>query len=640
VVTADAPRTADVPQAPAAGDVGGDDLVVLLDVYGHPSGVMPKRDVHHAHTPFHLAFSCYAVDPAGRVLLTRRADGKRTWPSVWTNACCGHPGPGETLRTAVTRRLAQELGLSPARLGLALPDFVYRATMTGTGVVEHELCPVVVALVDGEPVPDPDEVSAVEWTTWDALRRRARDEPDSLSPWSVRQIERLDELGSSPLAWLDEVVPFGAPAIGEVGLDRPMSAEPAPQGPLPLRGRSGPDRPVASPVPVGATVDADAALLSGAAVPSGDGTPLADRRPRWLGPLPVERDALAAVREPVNELLHRFLRQRAAEARTLDPAVGDIADEVGRLVAAGGKRLRPAFVYWGHRATGAAHDDGVLAAAAAVELLHTFALVHDDVMDRSDRRRGHPTAHVALSQRHGDEDLDGDGAWFGLSGAVLAGDLTFVWADQMLDEAPLPAEALVRARRVFTRLRTEVVGGQYLDLRLAHEPDATERAARTVALLKSARYTVTRPLQLGAALAPDGADPATAEALVRYGDAVGLAFQMRDDVLGLFGDPAVTGKSCLDDLREGKRTLLVLRALALAEPDDRRLLAEALGDPALDPERAGRCCAIVAGSGALASIEALLDAQHALALRAIADLYAPARAALEQLADLAIRRWR
>jgi geranylgeranyl diphosphate synthase type I len=345
------------------------------------------------------------------------------------------------------------------------------------------------------------------------------------------------------------------------------------------------------------------------------------------------------VREPVNALLHDFLGLRHDEATELDPAIGEIAGEVQRLVGVGGKRLRPAFDYWGHRATAASHDDAVLVVAAAVELLHTFALVHDDVMDRSDRRRGHPTTHVALTGRHRDEGLDGDGDWFGLSGAVLAGDMTFVWADQMFESAPLPVAALARARQVFTRLRTEVVGGQYLDLRLAHEPAASEAAARRVALLKSARYTVTRPLQLGAALAPAGADEATSTALARYGDAVGLAFQMRDDILGLYGDPAVTGKSCLDDLREGKRTLLVLRALALAEGADHKLLAGALGDPLLDEDQARRCCDVIAASGALASVEALLDAQHALALRAIADLDAPARLALEQLADLAIHRW-
>jgi geranylgeranyl diphosphate synthase type I len=159
-----------------------------------------------------------------------------------------------------------------------------------------------------------------------------------------------------------------------------------------------------------------------------------------------------------------------------------------------------------------------------------------------------------------------------------------------------------------------------------------------VALLKSARYTVTRPLELGAALAPDG--PRVAPALAAYGDAVGIAFQMRDDILGLFGDPAVTGKSALDDLREGKRTVLVLRALRLADDRQRRVLEGCLGDPGLDEERAAEARAAVADSGALASVEALLSAQHALALEALAGLPAPAAAALRELAGLAIeRRW-
>ncbi|HEX5366798.1 MAG TPA: isopentenyl-diphosphate Delta-isomerase, partial [Acidimicrobiales bacterium] len=156
--------------------------VVLLDPAGRPSGTLPKDAVHHERTPLHLAFSCHVVAPDGRVLLTRRAAVKQTRPSTWSNACCGHPRPGETLRRAVERRLADELGLAPRRMALAIPDFAYRAAMEG-GPVEHELCPVVVAEVDAEPVPDPAEVEAVAWTTWDELRVRAAAEPGSLSPW-------------------------------------------------------------------------------------------------------------------------------------------------------------------------------------------------------------------------------------------------------------------------------------------------------------------------------------------------------------------------------------------------------------------------------------------------------------------------
>jgi isopentenyl-diphosphate delta-isomerase type 1 len=579
-----------------------DDPVVLLDARGRPSGTIPQGEVHHEHTPLHLAFSCHVVAPDGRVLLTRRAATKHTWPATWSNACCGHPRPGETLRHAVERRLRDELGVRPRRLALAIPDFVYRATMPD-GPVEHELCPVVVAEIDADPQPDPDEVDGVEWTSWEALRARAADDPASLSPWSVAQIARLAALAATPSDWLDAQLDPGSAAVGEVGLDRPAGLRVV--------------RPEPTPAPDG--------------------------------------DAVATVRGPVERTLALFLAARRREAVDLHPAIDQIGHEISGLVAAGGKRLRPAFAYWGHRATGAAHDDGVVVAGAALELLHTFALLHDDVMDRSDRRRDRPTAHRALAARHRRDGLDGDDAWFGTSAAILAGDLAFLWSNRLLDEAPVGPEALARARAVFQRLCTEVIGGQYLDLRLtdgdgrgATGSDASrpgragaggaDDLARHVALLKSARYTVTRPLQLGAALGDPGRAAGLDAALTAYGDAVGLAFQLRDDVLGLFGDPAVTGKSRLDDLRAGKHTLLVVRALDVAPAAGRRVLAGALGDPGLDDAAAERCRDVVASSGALASVEALIAARQDQALRAVRSVAEPARSALEALAALATDR--
>jgi geranylgeranyl diphosphate synthase type I len=616
-----------------------DDPVVLLDAFGQAAGTLPKHAVHHAGTPFHLAFSCHVVDEHGRALLTRRAASKATFPATWSNACCGHPLPGETLRSAVTRRLAAELGLSPVRMGLALPDFTYRASLDG--IVEHELCPVVIAEVAGLPEPDPDECDDHEWAEWGAVLDRADTRPETLSPWSVRQFARLARLAPAPggpRAWLDE----HAAGEGAVGLDSPL-AEPHDEALAPVGVAAG-----------AAAVSGNGSNGNGSnGNGNGNGSNGNGSHPDLgrlggvgrLGasvprPLATIDDcpSLAAVRGDVDDLLLGFLAERRAEAEALAPAVDEMGAEVRRLIGAGGKRLRPAFVYWGHRAGGAAHDPRVLAAAAAAELLHTFALVHDDVMDRSDRRRGDATAHVALAERHRAGGLTGDPDWFGVSAALLAGDLAFVWADQMLEASDLPAERLARARNVFTTLRSEVIGGQYLDLRLAHAPAATEDDALRVALLKSARYTVTRPLQLGAAVA--GVDEATVGALTRYGDAVGLAFQMRDDVLGLFGDPDVTGKGCIDDLREGKRTLLVVRALALTEGADHDLLAGALGDPDLDEATAGDCCEVVARSGALASVEALLTAEHARALHAVEGVYPPARTALTQLADMAVFRWR
>jgi isopentenyl-diphosphate delta-isomerase type 1 len=545
--------------------------VVVVDERGRVLRTIPKAMAHHERTPLHLAFSVHVVRPDGRFLLTRRSARKRTWPGVWSNGCCGHPQLGETLRSAVTRRLVYELGVSPSDVSVVLPDFAYRAAMSD-GTVEHELCPVLVARVDGQLDPDPDEVDAVQWVDWPSLVTRAQEAPATLSPWCVEQVLRL------------EAEDMAAPGSG-----------------LPT------------------------AMLDGTTA-----TPAA--------PDPTAAACVADSHRRIEHALTSFLDERERALLAIDDALAPLIDEIRGLVDAGGKRLRPAFAYWGHRATGAAHDDGALGPAAAIELLHTFALLHDDVMDRSATRRGRPSALASMTDAHDALGAAGESGWFGVSAAILAGDLAFALADELFDRSELDAAALRRARRVFSLLRTEVIGGQYLDLTLAADRQALEMAARRVALLKSARYTVTRPLLLGAALAPSDAAADVEPALARYGDAVGMAFQMRDDVLGVFGDPTVTGKSRLDDLREGKRTVLALRALRLADPSGRQLLERSLGRPDLDDADADRCRDVIASSGALASVERLVAAEHERALTAAVLLPEPARSALEHLAAAAIVR--
>jgi len=161
-----------------------DELVVLLDPAGRPAGVAPKAEVHTTRTPYHLAFSCYVFDDHERLLVTRRATTKRTWPGTWTNSCCGHPLPDEPIERAVRRRLLDELGLTPTALELALPDFSYRATLDG--VEENELCPVFLARVDDEPRANPDEVADYEWSTFQTFGSR-----DDISPWAKLQIPLL-----------------------------------------------------------------------------------------------------------------------------------------------------------------------------------------------------------------------------------------------------------------------------------------------------------------------------------------------------------------------------------------------------------------------------------------------------------------
>lgn len=349
-------------------------------------------------------------------------------------------------------------------------------------------------------------------------------------------------------------------------------------------------------------------------------------------------DPLAAARGPVEGILDGFLTEAADRLTALDPALGPVAEAAAALVRGGGKRLRPAFVYWGCVAAGGEPGDAVLRAAGAVELLHAFALVHDDVMDRSDERRGRPAVHRAMSAWHASEGLRGDADWFGVGAAILAGDMLFVWADELFDQAVQGLADGRGARAVFTDLRVEVMAGQYLDLRLAGLRAPTREQILRVALLKSGRYTVTRPLLLGAAVSQSPRDRALEAALHAYGDAVGVAFQLRDDVLGLFGDPAVTGKGAIGDLREGKRTLLVLRALELAGEPGRAAIEAGLGDADLDEDAAERIRDIVRTSGALAAVERDVQERLAEAHEALRSLPEPARGALERLALDAARR--
>ncbi|MEF3402749.1 isopentenyl-diphosphate Delta-isomerase [Agromyces sp. CCNWLW203] len=183
--------------AAGVGVAGVAEQVVLLDPDGTPIGTMDKAEVHTADTPLHLAFSCYGFDASGRMLLTRRSLGKRTWPGVWTNTACGHPAPGEPIEQAVRRRLATELGIEPTSLRLALPGFRYRA-IAADGIVENEVCPVYVAELAGDPVPDPDEVMDWQWVDPAAFARMTVETPFLVSPWSVLQARELVAAGILP----------------------------------------------------------------------------------------------------------------------------------------------------------------------------------------------------------------------------------------------------------------------------------------------------------------------------------------------------------------------------------------------------------------------------------------------------------
>ncbi|GAA2553655.1 polyprenyl synthetase family protein [Pseudonocardia hydrocarbonoxydans] len=350
----------------------------------------------------------------------------------------------------------------------------------------------------------------------------------------------------------------------------------------------------------------------------------------------------------VEQVLEQYLHRRCADASRVDPAFGVATDALADFVLGGGKRLRPTFAWWGWRGAGGSPEGpdapAVLEAVSALELIQACALVHDDLMDASATRRGRPTVHVDFARRHADAGWRGRPARFGAAAAILLGDLALVWADDLFRSSGLPTEALRRAAEPWEGMRTEVLGGQYLDVLHQATGDATPRAALQVDRYKTAAYTVERPLHLGAAIAD--ASPALTACYRRFGADIGVAFQLRDDLLGVFGDPAVTGKPAGDDLREGKRTLLLALALErAAERGDTASAAAieaALGDPDLDDDGVDRVRGLLVDLGAEQAVEQRIAAMTGSALDALStvEIEEPAATRLAELAIAATRRRR
>ena len=289
----------------------------------------------------------------------------------------------------------------------------------------------------------------------------------------------------------------------------------------------------------------------------------------------------ATVKELVDAHLTAFFRGKSAQIDGIDPFIGALNSEIADFVLGGGKRVRPLFAWAGYvgavtapgRGPGPTgeHTESVLRAVAALELIQACALIHDDIIDCSDTRRGAATIHRRIEKSHTVAGWDGDGERFGHSVAILAGDLALAWADDMVAQAGLTPAALSRAWSAWAPMRTEVIAGQILDISIEAARDERPEAARKTILLKTAAYTIERPLHFGAAIG--GADGTLIDAYRTFGRHVGIAFQLRDDLLGVFGDPAVTGKPAGDDLREGKRTELLAHALKYLDATDRTAAA-------------------------------------------------------------------
>ena len=352
--------------------------------------------------------------------------------------------------------------------------------------------------------------------------------------------------------------------------------------------------------------------------------------------------------ELVNDRIDEFLESRASILAHLGDDLLPFS-AFSREFLSGGKRFRASFSYWGWQSVRSAAGDvgqptsdelrAVVTLAASLEIFHAAALVHDDIIDNSDTRRGAPAAHRRFEKLHTDGGWDGDGDDYGRASAILLGDLLLGWSDEILDEALALVDRAtsIRVRAEFMRMRTEVTAGQYLDIleerawRSRPESEHRERAQRVV-VFKSAKYSIEAPLALGALLA--GGSDAQLETLRSFGLPLGVAFQLRDDLLGVFGDEKVTGKPSGDDLREGKRTVLIALTREAVPAPTKNLIDELLGDPTLEPEQIASLQATITESGAVDRSEEII-AENVRVARAALDGAPLGAEAVERLSELA-----
>lgn len=348
----------------------------------------------------------------------------------------------------------------------------------------------------------------------------------------------------------------------------------------------------------------------------------------------VPPPSLLRIARAVEARLDVVLRDEESRWSTFDPDLASPVAEIRRLIGAGGKRLRPAFCHWGFVGLGGDPSDSrVVEAGAALELLHAFALFHDDIMDGAVTRRGESVTHEVFAAEHRAQGSSGEARRYGEGMAILIGDLTFVLSDRLLDGISAPA------RSIWHELRIELNIGQILDLMGSARHDRRRDKAERICRYKSGKYTIERPLHLGATIAAaDRAEPMLTS-LSAYGLPLGDAFQMRDDVMGVFGDPSITGKPVGDDLREGKPTPLLAVAVARAD-DAQRAVLDRVGRDTLSDADVAAVQQIVVDCGALDEMEEVISRLTEQAVTALArlDLAGDAQRELEDLAVYVSRR--
>jgi len=351
---------------------------------------------------------------------------------------------------------------------------------------------------------------------------------------------------------------------------------------------------------------------------------------------------LVSVREAIQEELSSYLTLQREYLSAIGSELIPVCDALESFLLDGGKRLRPLFAYAGFLAADKVPSREEIRAFTSLELLQACALIHDDLMDKSDTRRGKPAIHRHFENLHQSQAMHGLSEQFGEAAAVLLGDLALVWSDHMLHTSGISSESLLSALSVHDEMRIELMAGQYLDVREAGEKNPDVDRSLRIARYKSGKYTIERPLHLGASIAiPEISKRQNLTFLLSaYGLPLGEAFQLRDDLLGIFGDPETTGKPAGDDIREGKRTVLMAMTFERATQSAKEKLSALLGNENLSPKDVEDARTLITDSGSVKVVEDLIEGLHSSALEAAssAEISSSATELLTLLAKSAIHR--
>jgi len=356
----------------------------------------------------------------------------------------------------------------------------------------------------------------------------------------------------------------------------------------------------------------------------------------------MEQVTLSEVQSAIEIELAQFLERQSQYLTSIAPELSSVAQSLSAFLLDGGKRLRPLFAYSGFIGAGGKTSSEVIRAMASLELLQACALIHDDLMDGSDTRRGKPSIHRHFESLHKSAQMQGFASRYGQAAAVLLGDLALVWSDQMLNSSGLSSDELLSVLPVHDEMRVELMAGQFLDVHEQTQKSTSVRRSLNIARFKSGKYTIQRPLHIGSAIAITDKKLRTHidELYSNYGLPLGEAFQLRDDILGTFGNSQLTGKPTEDDLREGKHTVLIATTFERATQIELGELDRYFGKIDLNSDGIEKLQTIITATGARAYVEDLIEKLTSNALKALKDdeIADNGASLLKELAQLVTRR--